>query len=53
MEKTILKFSDSKIQKQTCHQHKGPISIKNVGIDKVIVSNKVTFGKKGLKYFIG
>ena len=28
MEKIIIKFSDSKIRKQTCHQHKGPISIK-------------------------
>ena len=31
----------------------GSISIKNVVIDKTVVSSKVTFGKKGFKYFIG
>ena len=29
------------------------ISIKNIGINKLVVSNKVPFGKKGFKYFIG
>ena len=53
MEETIINFSDSKMQKQKCHQHKGPISIKNVDIDKVIVPNKVPFGKKGFKCFTG
>ena len=43
MEKTIIKF----------HQHKRPVSIKNINIDKIVVSNKVSFGKKGFKYFIG
>ena len=35
------------------HQHKGPISIKNIDINKIIVCNKVSFGKKGFQYFIG
>ena len=39
--------------KQKFYQHKGAISIKNADIDKIIVSNKVPFGKKGFKYFIG
>ena len=52
MEKTIINFSGSKMQKQKCHQHKGPISIKNVDIDKVIVPNKVPFGKKGFKVLL-
>ena len=52
MEETIINFSDSKMQKQKCHQHKGPISIKNVDIDKVIVPNKVPFGKKGFKVLL-
>ena len=30
-----------------------PININNVDIDKIIMSNKVYFGKKSLKYFIG
>ena len=53
MEKTIIKFDDIKIPKQKFHQHKRPISIKNVDSDKIVVSNKVPFGKKGFKYFIG
>ena len=53
MEKIIIKFGDIEIQKQTFHQHKGTVSIKNVGTDKIVVSNKVPFGKKGSEYFIG
>ena len=46
MEKTIIKFDGIKIPKQKFHQHKRPISIKNVDIDKIVVSNKATFGRK-------
>ena len=42
--KTIIKFDDIEIQKQKFHQHKRPISIKNVVINKTVVSNKVSFG---------
>ena len=49
MEKTILKFGETEIQKQ----HKRPISIKIIDINKIVTSNKVSFGKKGFKYFIG
>ena len=58
MEK-IITFGDIEIQKQKRHQHKGPISIKNIDINEIIVPfskkdlNKVSFGKKGFKYFIG
>ena len=52
MEK-IITFADIEIQKQKFHQHNGPISIKNIDINKIVVSNKVSFGKKGFKYFIG
>ena len=53
MGKTIIKFDDIEIKKQKFHQHKRPVSIKNVDINKIVVSNKVSFGKKGFKYFIG
>ena len=53
MEKTIIKFGDIKIEKLKFHQHKRPISIKNIYINKIAVSNKVSFGKRGFKYFIG
>ena len=42
-----------KSKKQEFHQHKGPISIKNFEIDKMVVPNQVSFGKKEFKYFIG
>ena len=48
MEK-IIKFGNSKIQKQNFDQHKGPTSIKNIDINKIVVCNKVSFGKKGFK----
>ena len=53
MKKKIKKFGDIEIQKQTFHQHKGSISIKNINNDKIVASSKVSFGKKGFKYFIG
>ena len=45
MEKNI-KFDDIEIQKQKFYQHKVPISIKNIDINKIVVSNKVSFIKK-------
>ena len=42
MKKTI-KFDGIEIQKQKFDQHKRPISIKNVGINKIVVSNKVSW----------
>ena len=50
MEKTIRKFGDIEIRKQKLYQL---VSIKNINIYKIIVSNKVSFGQKGFKYFIG
>ena len=46
MGKTIIKFWDIEIQKQKFHQHKEPISIENIDINKILVSNKISFGKK-------
>ena len=34
------------------NQHKGPISIKNLDINKTVISNNISFGKKGFNYFI-
>ena len=53
MEKTVKKSDNIEIQKQKFHQHKGPISIKNGDTSKIVVSNKVYFGIKGFKCFIG
>ena len=53
MQKTVTKFGNFEIEKQKFHQHKRPISIKNIDIHKIVVSNKVSFIKIGFKYFIG
>ena len=47
MEKTIIKFGNIEIGKQKFHQHKRPISINNIDINKIVVSNKVSFDKRG------
>ena len=49
----MIKFGDIEIKKQKFHQHKIPISIKNIDISKTVVSNKVSFDKKRFRYFIG
>ena len=46
MEKTIIKFGDNAIEKHKFHQCKRPISIKNLDINKIVVSNKVFFSKR-------
>ena len=53
MEKTIINFGDIGIGKQNFHQNKRPILIKNININIIVVSNKVSLGKSGFKYFIG
>ena len=51
MGKEIITFGDIKVEK--FHGHQNQILIYAVNIDRIIVSNKVPFGKKGFKYFIG
>ena len=34
-------------------QHKSPASKKYIDINKIVLPNKVSFSKKGFKYFIG
>ena len=53
MEKTTIKFGDIEIKKQKFYRYERPISIKDIDINKIVASNKVSFGKKGFKYFIG
>ena len=35
------------------NEHKSCISINNIDTNKIVFSKKVSFGKKGFKYFIG
>ena len=52
MEK-LKKFGDTEIEKRKFHQHEEPTSIKNIDINKIGISNKASFVKKGFKYFVG
>ena len=49
MEKTIIKFGDLEIQIQKTWR---TYFKKHVDIDKIVVSNKVPFGKKGFRYLL-
>ena len=53
MEKIRTNFDGIKIPKQKFYQHQKPIPIENVDTNKTVVSNRVYFGKKGFKYFVG
>ena len=39
-------------KKQKFHEHQRPIPIKIIDINEIVVSRKISFGKKGFKYFI-
>ena len=52
MEKEIVKSDEIKIPKQKFHQRKRHISTKKVDINKIVVSNKVSFGKKRILYWL-
>ena len=46
MDKTIIKLDDNEIEKQIFYQYERPISIKNIAVNKIVVSNKVSICKK-------
>ena len=52
MGKEILKFGDIEIEKNKFCRNKTPIFLKNVDVQIVLVSNKISFGEKSYKYFI-
>ena len=43
MERAIIKIGDIDIKKEKLHQHKRPVSKKNIDIQKVIIGNNVSF----------
>ena len=53
MGKNIIKFDDTEIEEFEFHQYKNPILINDIDINKILVSNKLPFGKHDFKYFIG
>ena len=50
MGKEIIIIRNTEVEKHKFHEHKSPISIGDVDINKIIVSAKVHFGKK--KFYI-
>ena len=46
-------FGDIKIEKNELYRHKSPIFLRDVDIEKVLVSNKIFFSEKDYRYFIG
>ena len=53
MDKDILTFGDIEIEKNKFYRRKLPVPLRDVDIEKVLVSNKISFGEKNYKYFIG
>ena len=52
-DKQIIKFYGTKIEEYKFRQYKSPISINDIDINEIVVSNKFSFGKPDFKYFIG
>ena len=53
MNKAIIKFDDTETEEYNFHHCKSPISINDIDIDKILVSNKLPFSKQDFKYLIG
>ena len=53
MDKIIIKFDNTEIEEYKFHQYKSLISINNIDINEIVVSNKFPFGKQDFKHFIG
>ena len=53
MVKKIINFWDTENEKQKFRKGKRPISINNSDINEIVVSNTVSFSKKGFKHVIG
>ena len=53
MGKEIKTFDVIEVEKEKCDQRRSLVSIYDVNINKIVVFNKVPFGKIGFKYFTG
>ena len=53
MDKKVIKFDDTEIEKYEFSQHKNAILINDIDINKIVVSNMLPSGKQDFKYFIG
>ena len=53
MGKEIIIARDAETEKNKLYRHKRPIFLKDADIEKVYISNQISFSKKSYKYFIG
>ena len=53
MNKKIIKFDDNEIEQYKFYQYESLISINEIYINIIVVSNKFPFGKQDFKYIIG
>ena len=53
IDKEILTFGNTEIEKSKFHRHKTSIHLGDVDVEKVLVSDNISFGEKNYKYFIG
>ena len=51
MDEKIIKFNDTEIEKNKFYQVKSSISINNIDINIIVVSNKASFCKKRFSFF--
>ena len=51
MVKKLITFGNNEVKKYKFCQHKNSVLIYGENIDRIVVSNKVPFGKKVFKYF--
>ena len=53
MGKEILTFGDIEIKRNKFYRYKSPVPLRDVVIEKVLVSSKISPGENNYKYFIG
>ena len=53
MDKKVIKFDDTEIEKYEFYKHKNAILINDIDINEIVVSTKLPSGKQYFKYFIG
>ena len=53
MGKEIFTFGDIEIQTNKFYRHERPAPLRDIDIEKALVSNKISSSKKTCKYFIG
>ena len=53
MDKKIISFGETEIEKHKFYQHKHSVSIYDIDINKILVPNKAFWVRKGFKHFIG